>query len=317
MKFVGRIRLGLPRRLRCWAPDGSGMGTMLVPPRKKSQKVDYTGVLTRFLSNTYSPQEAADNGDGIKTLAEMRAQALSATEPTDANIDCSIRYWAQLCLLDKRVDFNQVGLNFTWMDAFKGPTSFAPGQGKVTCSSLHLEMAAVLFNAACLVMAHGSTAHNDGNGGAEGLKTASHSFKKAAGMFAAAKSHAAKVDREVTVDLSQECLSLLETLCLAHAQRCFYEKARGDNMKDGILAKLAAATWTFYSQASAGLASANLAKHFKGSSWMADVAAEEAVFRAAAHAHAAKDLEEKETFFLPKGVELGRARAHYKVVPRL
>ena len=26
-------------------------------------------------------------------------------------------------------------------------------------------------------MAHGSTAHNDGNGGAEGLKTASHSFK--------------------------------------------------------------------------------------------------------------------------------------------
>ena len=139
-------------------------------------------------------------------------------------------------------------------------------------------MAAVLFNTACLLMAHGSNAHNDGSGGAEGLKTASQSFKRAAGMFAAAKTHAAKLDREVTVDMSAECLTLLENLCLAHAHRCFYEKAKGDNMKDGILAKLAAAAWNFYGQVTAGLEkTASLAKHFKGSAWQADVAAEEAV----------------------------------------
>jgi programmed cell death 6-interacting protein len=285
------------------------MGNMLVPPRKKSQKVDYAAVLTRFLSNTYSPQEAADNNEGIKILAEMRAQALSAEHPSDANIDNSVRYWAQLFLLDKRIDFNQVGLNFTWMDAFKGPTTLAPGQGKLTCASLHLEMAAVLFNAACLLMAHGSNAHNNGNGGAEGLKTASQSFKKAAGMFAAAKTHAAKLDREVTVDMSAECLTLLENLCLAHAQRCFYEKAKGDNMKDGILAKLAAAAWNFYGQVTAGLdKTASLAKHFKGSAWQADVAAEEAIFRAAAHMHAAKALAVEH-----KGMEKGAELGHLKV----
>lgn len=44
-------------------------------------------------------------------------------------------------------------------------------------------MGAILFNAAVLFMAHGSKAHNDGNGGAEGLKTAAQSFKKAAGLW--------------------------------------------------------------------------------------------------------------------------------------
>ena len=53
---------------------------MLVPPRKKSHAVDYAGLLKRFLSNTYSPQEAADNADGIKSLAEMRSQAIAAAE---------------------------------------------------------------------------------------------------------------------------------------------------------------------------------------------------------------------------------------------
>lgn len=72
----------------------------------------------------------------------------------------SVKYWAQLSLLDKRIDFNQVraaqnvllqpgfalapdlvhgksfdrgdknktqvGLTFTWLDAFKGPTTLAP-----------------------------------------------------------------------------------------------------------------------------------------------------------------------------------------------
>ena len=56
------------------------MGSMLVPPRKKSLAVDYPKLLARFLTSTYSPQEATDNRDGIKALAEMRAQCLSAAE---------------------------------------------------------------------------------------------------------------------------------------------------------------------------------------------------------------------------------------------
>jgi hypothetical protein len=55
-------------------------GTMLVPPRKKSYGVDYPNVLSRFLSSTYSPQEATDNREAIKALSEMRAQALSVSE---------------------------------------------------------------------------------------------------------------------------------------------------------------------------------------------------------------------------------------------
>jgi hypothetical protein len=110
------------------------------------------------------------------------------------------------------------------MDAFKGPTTLAPSQGKVTSINMNLELASVLFNAGVLIMVYASNAYLDGAGGAEGLKTAAKYFKKAAGVFVAASTAATKVDQAVSVDLSPECLSMLEQLCLAHAQRCFYEK---------------------------------------------------------------------------------------------
>jgi hypothetical protein len=53
---------------------------MITPPRKKSHGVDFPGALSRFLSNAHSPQEASSFGPAIKGLAELRAQALSATE---------------------------------------------------------------------------------------------------------------------------------------------------------------------------------------------------------------------------------------------
>lgn len=41
-------------------------------------------------------------------------------------------------------------------------------------------------------------------------------------------------------DLTAESLNALKTLCLANAQECFFRKARGDNMKDETVAKIAA-----------------------------------------------------------------------------
>ena len=124
------------------------------------------------------------------------------------------------------------------------------------------------------------------------MKTAAQAFKKAAGMFSGATSAAARIDQAVSTDLSPECLSLLETLCLAHAQRCFYEKAKGDKMKDGILAKLAQGAANLYGQVASGVsgpqAADRIAKHFKGTSWGSDLAVEEALYSAIAHIHAAK-----------------------------
>jgi len=146
--------------------------------------------------------------------------------------------------------------------------------------------------------------------GWQGMKVASQAFKKAAGMFNAAMSAAARIDQAVSTDLSPECLSLLETLCLAHAQRCFYEKAKGDKMKDGILAKLAAGAAGLYAQVASGIAGPQAAdrilKLFKGSTWSTDFTVEEAMFWAAAHLHAGKALEVEK-----KGMEKGKELGHY------
>ena len=288
------------------------MSSLLVPPRKKSQGVDYPTGLNRFLSSTQGQQEAADHRDAIKALGEMRAQTLSVTEPSEASLQNSVQYWAQVSLLGKRIDFNQVGLTFTWVDAFKGPSVLAPSEGKVTSMNVNLEIAAVLFNTAVLFMVHGSHAHKDGNGGTEGLKIAAQSFKKAAGMFLGAAAAASKIDQAISVDLSPECLSMLETMCLAHGQRCFYEKAKDDKMKDAILAKLASAAANMYGQIASSISGAHasdrLAKHFKGSAWIHDLAGEHAVFRAAAHMHAAKALEIEH-----RGMKKGKELGHYAV----
>lgn len=142
------------------------------------------------------------------------------------------------------------------------------------------------------------------------MKAASQAFRKAAGMFSGATSAAARIDQAVSTDLSPECLSLLETLCLAHAQRCFYEKAKGDKMKEGILAKLAAGAAGLYAQVASGIAgpqaSDRVLKHLKGSAWGSDITVEEAMFSAAAHMHAGKALEVEK-----KGMDKGKELGHY------
>jgi hypothetical protein len=282
------------------------MSSQLVAPLKKSAQIDFPGSINRFLSNTYSPQEASEYREATKSLAEMRNKVLAAHEASDDILAESIKYWAQLHLLDKRIDFNQVGIAFTWLDAFKGPTTFHPSQGKVVSTTLNLEIASVLFNAAALHMKRGgdvliSKGH---------FKTASQLFKQAAGMFSGAKDAAAKIDQEPSTDISQVCLTMLETLCLAHAQRCFYEQGKSDKMKDGILSKLASGAANLYSQAASAIsgtqAAEKMLKHFKGSPWINELAVEEAEFKAAAHAHAAKALMAEH-----QGTKKGNELGHY------
>eukprot|EP00960_Hanusia_phi_P055641 763020-Hanusia_phi.AAC.12 len=172
---------------------------MLIPPRKKTFGVDYQGRMGKFFSIHYSAQEANEMKEAIKNLSELRAQSLHASEATNANCDVSIRYWAQLCLLDKRIDFSQIGLVFTWIDAFKGPTTLSPNQGRMNSTALTLEISSVLFNIGAMLAFQGNTIHS--SGGQENLKQASILFKRAAGFFAGVKAYSSRIDGAVSIDL--------------------------------------------------------------------------------------------------------------------
>lgn len=63
-------------------------------------------------------------------------------------------------------------------------------------------------------------------------------MQEAAGAFAHLRDVAAlRVEQPRPVDISPECASMLERLCLAQAQECIFEKARADNKSSAILAR--------------------------------------------------------------------------------
>lgn len=149
---------------------------MLVPPRKTSTAVDVSAKLEKFLLEKQSAEIANQHKDACKSLGELRAQTLHSTEPSEGARETCIKYWAQLALLDKRINFSQAGIQFQWHDAFLPPSTFNPGQGRITNSSVHLEMASVLFNAGVMAGAQGVREHSAG--GVENLKLAAAVFRK-------------------------------------------------------------------------------------------------------------------------------------------
>ena len=66
-------------------------------------------------------------------------------------------------------------------------------------------------------------------------------LQEAAGAFAHLRDVASlRVEQPRPVDISPECASMLERLCLAQAQECIFEKARADKKSSAILARCSA-----------------------------------------------------------------------------
>ncbi|KAJ8671182.1 hypothetical protein QAD02_002441 [Eretmocerus hayati] len=73
-------------------------------------------------------------------------------------------------------------------------------------------------------------------------------FQQSAGIFSHLKSHIIlEIQQEPTPDMSPETLEALSMIMLAQAQEIFTHKAIHDNMKESIVAKLAAQTEEYYS----------------------------------------------------------------------
>jgi hypothetical protein len=252
--------------------------SLIVVPRKRATAVDFPGKLGKFISNKYSPQDAAQHNEGVKALGEMRGQCMNASDPSEENREKGLRYWAQIALLDNRIDFNQVGMIFEWHDAF--------GKGKMTSVSMHLEIAAVLFNTAVLFLHAGAKEHQIAT--SDAFKNALVCYKRAAGMLTGVKNAAAKIDGIVTRDLSQDSLTMLHTLAMAHAQRCFFEQAEASKKSAAVLSKVAGGCADLYAEAQAPTQAGDLAKHLKNTTLCQELEIEASVFRASSHLYAAK-----------------------------
>mmetsp|Transcript_30885 Transcript_30885/g.82792 ORF Transcript_30885/g.82792 Transcript_30885/m.82792 type:complete len:662 (+) Transcript_30885:412-2397(+) len=180
-----------------------------------------------------------------------------------------------------------------------------PSQGRCSSTSVRLEQSCILFNAGSLWAQY---ADREFNRSPESPKDAARGFKRAATLFAMARAASAQVSSGLSTDISDDCLHMLESMCLGHAQRCFYETStRQSSAKNKLQAKLSTAVADFYGYACTlgGNPTSDLGKFFAGwekGLFIGALTVEMHYFRALSQIHIAKSLDEEKA--MKKGEEV-------------
>jgi len=224
------------------------MTSFLQVPLKKTQNVDFVKPLSNYITNTFSNQVLNENKDCIAELNQLRSNALiKSLDKHETSLDTLQRYYDQLVTMEAKLPIteDQIRLSFTWYDCFDKGSLF--GSTKCSLSSGAYERFCTLFNVGALLSQLGCSQNHTSD---DGLKTAAKYYQRAAGIFTFLKDNVYPVLQTLpTPDLSVSCLTALISIMLAHAQDCFFLKASADNMKDAIVAKIAAQAADFYQEA--------------------------------------------------------------------
>ncbi|MCL4122369.1 UNVERIFIED_CONTAM: hypothetical protein GTU68_051255, partial [Idotea baltica] len=151
------------------------------------------------------------------------------------SLELLYRYYDQLICLESKIPANELQIPFKWKDAFDKGSIFG-GRISLTLSSLSFEKVCVLFNIAAL---QSQVAASQSTESDEALKLSAKLFQSSSGILSHLKTIVlASLQQDPTPDLQPETLTALSALMLAQAQEVIAFKARSDNMKDGIVAKL-------------------------------------------------------------------------------
>ncbi|KAJ0968940.1 hypothetical protein J5N97_021817 [Dioscorea zingiberensis] len=267
--------------------ESPSVSLMLKVQEKKSITTDLYRPLRHHIAAQYSEHEAQLAEADLQTLRKLRADLENPPSPLlDARRDLLQAYFSALSAAEARLP--HVPISFTWHDAFN------PGK-RVSIQSIQFERAAVLFNLGA-VWSQMAIAENWTAG--DGLKKACNAFQAAAGVFRLLKENAwirswIGASSGITVDLSLECLEMLEKLMLAQAQECFFEKVITDGKPHALCSKVSSQVAVYYEQALEALSSPPLNQHFQPT-FICHVNLKAALFSAEACYWYSLELHEKE-----------------------
>ena len=213
---------------------------MLACPLKATKGVDWSGPLRSYLKTNYSAETLDQHASSIQRLSTARERVANANGASDSSTDAMESYLIMLGQTEPRFPLGEGGLKltFVWYDSLK------PSK-KISMSSCAFERGCVLYNLGALFSHQGMIQDRQD---INGLKKACTFFQQSAGVFEFIRQdliEGKKVLGPTTTDLSREGLEMMQSLMLAQAQACFYEKAIHDKHKPAILSKLAsqAAEW--------------------------------------------------------------------------
>ncbi|XP_062869611.1 programmed cell death 6-interacting protein [Trichomycterus rosablanca] len=224
------------------------MATFISVPLKKSSEVDLVKPLSKFISSTYPQgEEQSEYVRAVEELNKLRKSAVGRPlDKHESSLEVLLRYYDQLCSVERKFPFPELCLTFTWKDAFDKGSLFG-GSVKLALASVGYEKTCVLFNIGALASQIASEQNLDND---EGLKTAAKFYQLASGAFAHIKDTVlSALNREPTMDISPETVGTLSQIMLSQAQEVFVLKATADKMKDGIIAKLANQDADFFGDA--------------------------------------------------------------------
>ncbi|KAN0003706.1 hypothetical protein ACTFIZ_009849 [Dictyostelium cf. discoideum] len=211
---------------------------MLSIERKRTEKVDFSKPLTKYIKEQFSKAESDQHETQIATLNGLREDVRNLQERTETSKEMVWKYYSILSSLELRfpISENNVRISFPWTDSYR--------QRKSTLYSIYFERASVLFNYGSIVSQIASSTNRSN---IEGVKKACNQFQLAAGVFNKLREYASlHPECSTSADFSSESLQALVTIMLAQAQECIYEKASMDNLSDSILSKLAAQVAEYY-----------------------------------------------------------------------
>ncbi|GBP47436.1 Programmed cell death 6-interacting protein [Eumeta japonica] len=190
-------------------------------------------------------------------------------------------YYDQLVSLESKIPPHEVQVPFKWKDAFDKGSIFG-GRMSLTISSLAYEKMCILFNMAATQSALAASQPLDTE---DSLKLAAKLLQQAAGIFNYLKANVMlAVHQETTPDLNPDTLGALAQLMVAQAQEVIVHKCIRDEMKDGMIAKVAAQCDEFYTDALRSLSKDSM-KPLWDREWIPTVTAKQLAFRALAQYH--------------------------------
>eukprot|EP00882_Tetradesmus_deserticola_P005388 GHRQ01005670.1.p1 GENE.GHRQ01005670.1~~GHRQ01005670.1.p1 ORF type:complete len:245 (+),score=86.83 GHRQ01005670.1:112-846(+) len=192
----------------------SAQNVLLAIHIKRTDNVELKNPILSYIRETYSDREAEDAVDDLVAIQTLRNELVATQAGSQLTAkDSYIKYFKCLTSIETRFPISHekgnVRINFPWTDAFRHSK-------KTSQPNIHFEKAAVLFNVAAVLS---QQALQVDRATADGLKEACKLFQEAAGMFGHLKENeASKIDNPRPVDLSPECLGMMEKLMMAQAQ---------------------------------------------------------------------------------------------------
>ncbi|KIK63137.1 hypothetical protein GYMLUDRAFT_242199 [Collybiopsis luxurians FD-317 M1] len=255
------------------------MANLLAVPFKKTYNIDIATAARNYLSEHGDTHPDAVKFD-IKQWHEMR-QKIVTLEPHANRISDILSYHAQLVSILTKFPVD-IQLEISYAPVF------SPSAVPITLPNLVFERAALLFNLGSL---YSQLAALEDRSNIEGIKRAAAYFQNVSGTFQYLRLTVLPTfsippgdDEETPADLSSPFILAIEYLALAQAQECFWQKAKLDNYKNGLVAKLAAATMDLYKKALTTILEATPPiKHIFSSDWLAHIEAKRCHFEAVAY----------------------------------